>query len=117
MARKSKISKAPLTMLRAWAVHALLYLSAILMGVFSLSFQVNNLNAVDSSLASGGSFAAFHVFSLWTIGFYAHTGIVIVLTLYRLVRRLLVEQPENERRREEQLDRILKELTELRAKE
>ena len=69
---------------------------------------------IDSGEFGTPGLGFFELFSIWVSVFYLHAAVVILVTVYRLLRRLLYEQPKAERMREEKLDLLLNELVALR---
>lgn len=107
MPRKRKRDKRRwLTMYKLFGIHALLFIVSLI--ILAIAGPINS-----------GEFGApilgfLELFMFWTYAFYLHLGLVVVMTLYRLLRQLLYIQPQQDRQRDEKLERLLREVVELR---
>ncbi|MCY3779021.1 MAG: hypothetical protein OXG78_01815 [Chloroflexi bacterium] len=113
MSRKRKGRRRRLNMYQVFGAHMLLFLGVVILLVLTAPARLSDGFAgggVDDSF----NLQLFSVFSLWVIAFYLHAGFVVLATVYRLLRRLLYDQPERERRRDAKIDRLLDEVAELR---
>ncbi len=108
MSRKRKGNKHRwLTVYKIFGIHTLLFIGSL--AVLAVTGPVDS-----GSFGGNPAFGFIELFILWIYAFYLHIGFVILITLYRLLRRLFYDQPQREQLRDEKLDRLLGEVAELR---
>ena len=113
MSRKRKDRKLRLNMYQVFGAHLLLFLGVVIVMVVTVPAGISD-NFAGGSVANTFNASLFGFFNLWLMAFYLHSGFVIIVTGYRLLRRLLYDQPKQERLRDEKIDRLLHEVAELR---
>ncbi len=113
MSRKRK-GRRHLNMYSIFGAHLLLFLGIVIAVVVATPAELLPNTFIGGSIDNTLNWTLFQIFSLWILAFYLHAGYVIFVTIYRLLRRLLYEQPERERRRDAKIDRLLDEVAELR---
>ncbi len=112
MPRKRK-RRRRLNMYQVYGLHLLIYAVA----VAALLLRAWTFGEPVSTVGSSGNIGpplSFTLFSLWIVSFYFHTGYVVLITIYRLLRRLLYDRPAQEQLRDEKIDLLLDEVAELR---
>lgn len=112
MSRKRK-DRRRLNMYQVFGAHLLLFLAVVIVMVMAAPAGLSSAFAGGSG-DSSFNLRVFGIFSAWILAFYLHAGFVVLVTIYRLLRRLLYDQPERERLRDEKIDRLLDEVAELR---
>lgn len=112
MPRKRK-RRRRLNMYQVYGLHLLIYAVAVAALVLR-AWTFGEPVSIVASSENIGPPLSFTLFSLWIVSFYFHTGYVVLITIYRLLRRWLYDQPAQERLRDEKINRLLDEVAELR---